>query len=229
MDQYSNEKDGHKMKTKIALLTIPVLLAASLLLVPPAPSSSWPVAQRQFIVVIDPGHGGRDPGGIGWLGVKEKDVTLAIARLVELEALSEPGLKIVLTRRSDVYVPLRERTALANRLGASLYLSIHANIHSDKRVRGIETLLPESWKGRSTRSLALARDLQGSLVGELGSRDRGVKYQQLYLRWSQVPAALAEVGFLSNPAEARKLQSFYYQDRVARAILAGIKEFLGLR
>lgn len=216
------------MKTKIALIAIPVLLAAVLLLLPPAPSSSWPSAPR-FTVVIDPGHGGRDPGGIGWLGVKEKDVTLAIARLVELEALSESELKIVLTRRSDVYVPLRQRTALANHLNAALYLSIHANIHSDKRVRGVETLLPEDWKGHSTRSLALAHDLQVSLVGGLGSRDRGVKYQRLYLRWSQVPAALVEVGFLSNPEEARLLQSFYYQDRVARAILAGIKEFLGLR
>ncbi|MFQ6117137.1 MAG: N-acetylmuramoyl-L-alanine amidase [Candidatus Bipolaricaulia bacterium] len=216
------------MKTKVALIAILVLLAAVLLLLPPAPSSSWPSTPR-FIVVIDPGHGGSDPGGIGWRGIKEKDITLAIARLVELEALSEPELKIVLTRRSDVYVPLRERTALANRLGASLYLSIHANIHNDKRVRGIETLLPESWKGRSTRSLALARDIQRSLITNLGSRDRGVKYQRLYLRWSQVPAALVEVGFLSNPEEARLLQSFYYQDRVARSILAAIKEFLGLR
>jgi len=217
-----------QMKTKVALIAIPILLASVLLLIPPAPSSSWPAATRQFTVVIDPGHGGQDPGGIGYRGVKEKDITLAIARLVELEALSEPGLRIVLTRRSDVYVPLQERTALADRLGAALYLSIHANIHGDWRVKGIETLLPESWRGRSTRSLLLARDLQESLVRELGGRDRGVKYQRLYLRWSTVPAALVEVGFLSNPEEARLLQSFYYQDRIARAILAGIKEFLGL-
>jgi N-acetylmuramoyl-L-alanine amidase len=217
------------MKTKIALIVIPVLLILALMLTPPAPSSSWPSSARQFIVVIDPGHGGRDPGGIGWRGIEEKEITLAIARLVELEALSEPELRIVLTRRSDIYVPLKERTALADRLGAALYLSIHANIHSDWRVKGIETLLPESWRGRSSRSLLLARGLQESLVRELGGRDRGVKYQRLYLRWSSVPAALVEVGFLSNPEEARLLQSLSYQDRIARAILAGIKEFLGLR
>ena len=216
-----------QMKTKIALVAIPVLLALALALAPSS-SSAWP-SSGKFIVVIDPGHGGRDPGGIGWLGVKEKEITLAIARLIELEALGEPQLKIVLTRRSDTYVPLRERTALADRLGAALYLSIHANIHGDWRVKGIETLLPESWKGRSSRSLALARHLQANLVKELGSRDRGVKYQRLYLRWSSVPAALVEVGFLSNPEEARKLQNFSYQDEIARAILAGIKEFLGLR
>lgn len=227
MSQYSNEKDGHKMKTS-ALIAIPVLLASILFLLPPAPSSSWPSTPR-FIVVIDPGHGGKDPGGIGWLGIKEKEITLAIARLIEIEALSEPELKIVLTRRSDIYIPLQERTALANRLGASLYLSIHANIHSDRRVKGTETLLPESWRGRSFRSLALAQDIQRSLITSLGSRDRGVKYQRLYLRWSNVPAALVEVGFLSNPEEARLLQNFSHQDRIARAILTAIKEFLGLQ
>jgi len=213
------------MKTR-ALIAIPVLLALTLAFL--LPSSSAGPSLGKFIVVLDPGHGGKDPGGIGWRGVKEKDITLAIARLVEIEALDEPQLKIILTRQSDVYVPLHERTALAGRLGASLYLSIHANISRDRRVRGTETLLPESWKGRSLRSLILAGDIQKSIVGELGSRDRGVKYQRLYLRWSRVPAALVEVGFLSNPQEARKLQSLSYQDEIARAILAAIKKFLGL-
>lgn len=214
-----------QMKTS-ALIAIPVLLALALAPFLPSPSA-WPSGER-FTVVIDPGHGGKDPGGIGWLGIKEKDITLAIARLIELEALDEPQLKIILTRRSDVYIPLRERTALANRLGASLYLSIHANISRDRRVRGTETLLPKSWKGRSSRSLALADDIQKGIIRELGSRDRGVKYQRLYLRWCQVPAALVEVGFLSNPREARLLQRLSYQDEIARAILTSIKEFLGL-
>lgn len=184
---------------------------------------------ERFIVVIDPGHGGHDPGAIGWLGLKEKDITLAIARLIELEAfLSEPQLKIVLTRRSDVYVPLKERVELASRLGAALYLSIHANAHGNPRVKGIETLLPESWRGRSRASLSLAKRLQRSLTRELGGPDRGVKYQRLYLRWSRVPAALVEVGFITNPEEARRLASLSYQYEIAQAILAGIKEFLGL-
>lgn len=214
-----------QMKIKIVLLAIPVLLA---LLLAPSHSAAWPAPSRQFTVVIDAGHGGKDPGGIGHLGIQEKDVNLAIARLIEIEALSEPELRIVLTRRKDIYIPLRERTALANRLGASLYLSIHANIHSNGQVRGIETLLPESWKGRSVRSLTLARQVQANLIKDLWSRDRGVKYQRLYLRWSEVPAALVEVGFLSNPEEARLLQSISYQDRIARSILAAIKEFLRL-
>ena len=77
-------------------------------------------------------------------------------------------------------------------------------------------------------SLQLAEDLQHSLVRGLHALNRGVKYQRLYLRWAHVPAALVEVGFLSNPEEARLLQTLSYQDQVARAILAGIEEFLGL-
>jgi N-acetylmuramoyl-L-alanine amidase len=214
------------MKARVTLIVALILLAFALS--PPGPSVSSASAKQQFIVVIDAGHGGRDTGGIGWLGVKEKDIVLTIARLVELEALSEPQLKIVLTRRSDVYIPLEERTALANRLSAALYLSIHANIHTDRGVKGIETLLPDDWQGQDWKSLVLARSLQANLIKGLGSEDRGVKYQRLYLRWSEVPAALAEVGFLSNPEEALKLQSFAYQDRIARAILEGIKDFLGL-
>lgn len=208
---------------------LPLLLIASALLFTLSAAPPQGEAAPRYIVVVDPGHGGQDPGGIGWLGVKEKDITLAIARLVELEALDEPRLKIVLTRKSDVYISLHDRIALAERLGAALYVSIHANIHSDPWVRGTETLLPESWRGRSTASLRLAQKLQRNLVWALGTRDRGVKYQRLYLRWSRVPAALVEVGFLSNPEEARLLQTLSYQDRIAKAILAAIKDFLGLR
>ncbi|MCR4405035.1 MAG: N-acetylmuramoyl-L-alanine amidase [Candidatus Acetothermia bacterium] len=215
------------MKARARLIVAVILLILALSPFSPAVLSAS--ARQQFIVVVDAGHGGMDPGGIGWLGVSEKDINLAIARLVELEALSEPELRIVLTRRGDVYVPLEERTALANRLGAALYVSIHANIHTDWRVKGIETILPDTWQGQNWRSLVLARSLQARLVAGLRSDDRGVKYQPLYLRSSRVPAALVEVGFLSNPEEALKLQSFAYQDRIARAILEGIKEFLGLR
>lgn len=210
---------------KLSLVAMIVLI---LLGIAPLNSPAASASVRQFVVVIDAGHGGRDPGGIGWLGVREKDIVLSIAQLVELEALSEPQLKIVLTRRTDVYIPLEERTALANRLGAALYVSIHANIHSDWRVKGIETILPGTWKGQNWRSSRLAQRLQSAMIARLGSLDRGVKYQRLYLRWSEVPAALVEVGFLSNPEEALKLQSFAYQDRIARAILEGLKDFLGL-
>lgn len=89
-------------------------------------------------VVIDPGHGGRDPGA-QVKGLKEADVTLDIALRLEKLLKAEPGLEVVLTRREDVYVPLEERTAIANREGADLFLSIHANTSRNLSASGVET------------------------------------------------------------------------------------------
>jgi N-acetylmuramoyl-L-alanine amidase len=89
-------------------------------------------------VVIDPGHGGHDPGALT-MGLSEADVVLDIALRLEALLLKQPGVEVVLTRRANVFVPLDERTALANREGADLFLSIHANASEDDRVRGIET------------------------------------------------------------------------------------------
>jgi len=89
-------------------------------------------------VVIDPGHGGHDPGAMT-MGMTEADVVLDVALRLEALLLKQPGVEAVLTRRADVFVPLDERTALANREGADLFLSIHANASEDERARGIET------------------------------------------------------------------------------------------
>ena len=89
-------------------------------------------------VVIDPGHGGHDPGAMT-MGLSEADVVLDIAIRLEAMLLKQPGVEVVLTRRANVFVPLEERTALANREGADLFLSIHANASEDDRARGIET------------------------------------------------------------------------------------------
>src|SRR5262249_6555914 len=89
-------------------------------------------------IVIDPGHGGYDPGAMND-GVSEADVVLDVAMRLERLLVNQPGVEVVLTRRANVYVPLEERTALANRAGADLFLSIHANASEDDRARGIET------------------------------------------------------------------------------------------
>jgi N-acetylmuramoyl-L-alanine amidase len=89
-------------------------------------------------IVIDPGHGGYDPGAMNE-GVSEADVVLDVAMRLERLLVNQPGVEVVLTRRSNVYVPLEERTAMANRAGADLFLSIHANASEDDRARGIET------------------------------------------------------------------------------------------
>jgi N-acetylmuramoyl-L-alanine amidase len=89
-------------------------------------------------IVIDPGHGGYDPGAMND-GLSEADLVLDLALRLEKLLLKQPGVEVVMTRRSNVFVPLEERTALANREGADLFLSIHANASEDDRVRGIET------------------------------------------------------------------------------------------
>jgi N-acetylmuramoyl-L-alanine amidase len=90
-------------------------------------------------VVIDPGHGGKDHGATGLTGTREKDLTLQFAKVLAEKIEKRLGLEVVLTRQKDVFLPLEERTALANTKGADLFISIHANAHRSKKVHGIET------------------------------------------------------------------------------------------
>ncbi len=180
------------------------------------------VPLEAVVIVIDPGHGGHDPGAIV-AGVQEKDVNLAIARRVQRAAEGVPGLQVVLTRTEDVYPTLLERLELAEALGAGLYVSIHANYYRDPKVCGVETWVDSN---AGAESLRLARELQRALVASTGAADRGVRRQILYLRHTALPAALVEVGYLSCPAERAKLQDPSYQEKVAAGILAGILSFL---
>jgi N-acetylmuramoyl-L-alanine amidase len=180
----------------------------------------------RWVVVIDAGHGGIDPGAIGYGGLQEKVITLEIARLVRFLSLGDSQIEIVLTRWFDETISLSDRIALANRLNAALYVSIHANAHTSSQARGVETLITDPG---SSESLRLAHSLQWALTSQLWAAkvlDRGVKRQRLYIRWARMPAALVEVGFLTNPNEALRLQSLWYQMRVAQAILAGIRAHL---
>jgi len=111
-------------------------------------------------VVIDPGHGGSDPGAVG-IGISEAAITLDIALKLETLLTQAAGLDVVLTRRSDVHVGLQERTALANRDGADLFLSIHVNANRDKSIQGIETFLLNFASTRGAAAVA-ARENAGS-------------------------------------------------------------------
>jgi N-acetylmuramoyl-L-alanine amidase len=111
-------------------------------------------------VIIDPGHGGHDPGA-EVRGINEAELTLDVALRLEKLLLKQPGVEIVLTRRSNVYVPLEERTAIANRAAADLLLSIHANASADTRARGIETYFLNFASNSAAEALA-ARENAGS-------------------------------------------------------------------
>ncbi len=183
---------------------------------------------KRFLVVIDAGHGGWDPGAVGYYGTQEKEINLNIARFIRLLGLYDDEISIVLTRSEDIYIPHRERTGLANRLRADLFVSIHANAHpTSPAANGIEVLVHDDTTLPTypqSRSLALL--FQQRLTRALGVTDRGIKHQRLFIRWAQMPAVLIETGFLTNPQEELKLRSLLYQWTVAQVIFNTIKEYL---
>jgi len=104
------------------------------------PSIARQLSLKVSRIVIDPGHGGKDPGAIGLDGRKEKDITLAVSKLLA-KRLQAEGLEVFLTREKDVFVPLEERTAFANKHKADLFISVHVNAHADESIRGVETYI----------------------------------------------------------------------------------------
>lgn len=116
----------------------------------------------KWVVVIDPGHGGHDPGAVGLDGLFEKDVVLDIALKLKKILLKNPLYEIFLTRDSDVYIPLEERTAIANKKKADLFISIHANASPRRKVKGVETYLL-NWTDNEEANRVAARENSISL------------------------------------------------------------------
>jgi N-acetylmuramoyl-L-alanine amidase len=178
------------------------------------------------LVVIDPGHGGSNVGGRGPSGTDEKTVVLDLSKRVA-EELRRRRVRVVLTRSSDRAVALEARAEAADRVGADALLSVHANWFRDPRVRGVETWVLDKWlrpsKRKCPRSQALAESVQKALVELTGERDRGVRQARYtVLVASKVPAALVEVGFLSNPATEKRLASREWRARIASAVAEAI-------
>jgi len=187
---------------------------------PDSPSPEGP-GEPQPVVVIDPGHGGVDPGAVGPRGTYEKDVNLAVS-LAAAEALTG-RVEVHLTRREDETVSLRRRTDLANEKKAVLFLSVHANGSVRPEAGGTETYhFPGSRLGG-----LLARAVQRRLLEALRRRDRGVKEADFFvLRETICPAALAEVLFLTNPEEEALLRDPRVQGKVGRALAAAVLDYL---
>jgi N-acetylmuramoyl-L-alanine amidase len=175
---------------------------------------------EDLTVVIDAGHGGRDPGAIGQFS-EEKDINLAIANEVVSLLKEEPGMTVIATRTDDVFLELSERVAIANEAAADLFISIHVNSFPDNPlVTGSETYY-YSEEGRKFAAIA-----QKQLIAATGFNDRGIKTAPLYvIRHTTMPAVLIETGFISNPAEEEALNSNAMQKRIARAIVDAIKEY----
>ncbi len=186
---------------------------------------STPVPARPAVrIVLDPGHGGWDPGAV--VGdFLEKNINLEIVSRVKALAEAHPDLSPVLTRELDVYVEKTDRVQLADQVGAALYLSIHVNACDYPEVHGVETWVDDT-REPSDPSWVLASAVQDAVVEATGARDRGIRSQQLYLRHTALPAASIEVGFLTCAEEREKLLDPAYQDQIARAIVDGILTFL---
>lgn len=188
---------------------------------------------KDSVIVIDPGHGGKDYGTCSG-ELFEKDINLDISlRLGEL--LKEEGIKTVFTRESDAYIDLKSRANMANEIGADLFISIHVNgmDGNDTSSRGSETLYctTEKYKDAKLNSKKLAQIVQKHMVNKLGTRDNGIKYRPnlAVLRLTKMPAIIAEVGYISNPSDREKLASSEFRKKAAAALHDACIEALNLR
>ncbi len=226
-----------------------------------------PLVDRLVTIVLDPGHGGEDPGALGRGGTREKDVTLAIAKRLKAAIDAEPNMRAVLTRDRDYFIPLAGRVEKARRVRADLFVSIHADAFIKPHAHGssvfalsergatstaarwlakkendadliggvnldvkdrylAQTLLDLSQTATIQDSLKLAR----SVLSELGGINRLHKAEVeqagfAVLKAPDIPSILVETAFISNPEEEKRLTDESYQDKMAQAILKGIKRY----
>lgn len=196
-------------------------------------------------VILDPGHGGRDEG-TRWRGIAERDLTLDLANRVERLA-HIAGFQTVMTRRSNIYVPLEERARLANSYKDALFVSLHFNSDPTTVSSGIETYYAQekevpvadwSWIGFFNRgekvvddtSETLAGAVQTSLIIRTEARNRGVHAKNFYVvHHTRCPAVLVEGGFISNAFESQLLSTEQYRETLAQGIAEGLMRYMQTR
>lgn len=180
-------------------------------------------------IVVDAGHGGPDSGATGG-GIREKDLTLSIARLVSAE-LTEQGASVIMTRNTDVRIPLKDRSEIANDNDAAMFVSIHIN-SSPGANRSSGTM--SFYHMKNPDGMLLARCIQDEIIKINGLPNLGhVSDTRIYstgfavLRFSDVPAVLLELGFINHSKDRGAMTQSAWQQRVAEAITRGIKAYLG--
>ena len=166
------------------------------------------VFSQKKVIVIDPGHGGKDAGAIGINGIQEKDVVLSIAKeIVRMNrTVFEDELKIYLTRYRDTLISLSDRARLAKGLKADVFISLHCNHSENPEARGVEVYVSKKDSRYSKESILLAFEIQKGFQERLGFESRGVKFgdfQVLREGMENAPSVLIELTFLSNPIEAK--------------------------
>ena len=204
---------------------------------PPTPkakrrTAARPLASHPPLVVLDAGHGGRDPGAEGIGGVLEKDIVLEVTQMVASRLTARLPVDVLLTRTDDSFVPIDERIAMPGD-GATLFISLHANACSDPSAQGLEVFYggggvrTASTPGGSWRAALLGRCLDHALQSRVG----GVRGEARpgpfgVLVRNPAPSALVEIGYLTHPGEAARAQDRRYHELLADAVADGVAAFL---
>ncbi len=242
-----------------SVIALPLILSAPSVWAAPQKAPIRKPLPRPRLIALDPGHGGRDPGALGYNGTQEKGVVIAVARELQKQLLTGNSYRVILTRSIDTYVPLRERVARAQAARADLFLSIHADSHSNAEVRcssiytlsaaatdreaealaarenlGDTSVAPSSTVARALVAMAqrgtvndscrLADTIVGTF-GRSGIRLLPHTHRQAgfaVLTSPDIPAALVELGYLSNPADEKLLTVRQHQTALARALRASV-------
>lgn len=198
----------------------------------PAPS---PAASKPFLIAIDAGHGGKDTGAIGYSGVYEKDVVYAISRKLEQLVSKQAGMRAFLVRHGDEFIPLGERSEIARRAGADLFISIHADAHQDDDARGSSVFTLATRKVKSGRidgdTLQASNQAASTILGEMRKHHNihchhVKKARFAVLKSPDIPSMLIETGFMSNPLEEKNLNNQGYQNKLAHWIFNGIRGYV---
>lgn len=202
-----NQQWGYIHRDFVTLINIPQLDTSNL---------------RNKTIVLDPGHGGRDPGAVAF-GLRESDIVLDISLILE-NKLKEAGANVIMTRRTDTFVSLSQRRTVANNNSTDAFVSLHINSSTASTAHGTETYWNRNHAASSSKRLA--DSVHNQLILKLGTRNRGVREGNFeIIQHNQKPSILVELGFISNRNEATRMGSKDFQEEAAQAIVEGLVDY----
>lgn len=197
--------------------------------VPPVKYNFTP-GLRNKVIVIDPGHGGSDPGAVGLNKTKEKDITLAVGLQLKT-MLEKAGAKVLMTRTDDrdVFGPnasavdeLKARSTVANSKKADAFVSIHINSFTNRSAGGTSTYYYQ----KTPYDALLAQSIQNNIASAGGLQNRGVNHANFYvIKRTIMPAVLTELAFISNPDEEKQMNTPQFQQKMAQGMYLGLENF----
>lgn len=181
------------------------------------------------LIVIDAGHGGKDPGAVSpYSKTKEKDLNLSVALKLD-KKLRELGFRTILTRSTDEFIVLQERADIANRNRADAFISIHFNANDKSSIAGVQTLYCPAFNSevKEEDQYPFAKAIQDALLSGLNREDRKIvkRPDLVVVRETKMVAALAELGFLTNPEEEKLIITEAYHEKAAQALANGIVNY----